>query len=122
MAVPVVTLSRATALDELDVLARDYDAIEFVVGLPTNLSGGETPSTADARDFAKALHERTQIIVRLVDERLTTVSAQSALHAASHDTRSSRAVIDQVAATLLLDTALDAERAGNKLGETLGES
>jgi putative Holliday junction resolvase len=49
--------------------------------------------------------------VRLVDERLTTVSAQSALHASGRDTRRSRPVIDQVAAVILLQHALDAERA-----------
>ena len=121
MAVPVATLRRPTALSELVELAREYEPIEFVVGLPVSLAGTETASTHDARHFAMELHAATSITVRLVDERLTTVSAQAALHAASHDTRSSRAVIDQVAATVLLDVALDAERSGNKLGETLGE-
>jgi putative Holliday junction resolvase len=122
MSVPVVTLPRVSALEELVALANDYEPIEFVVGLPLGLNGGDTPSTDDARGFATELHARTGVPVRLVDERLSTVAAQHALHDAAHTTKSSRGVIDQVAATLLLDAALDAERAGNTLGETLGES
>jgi putative Holliday junction resolvase len=56
-----------------------------------------------------------------LDERLTTVTAQHALHNATHTTKSGRAMIDQVAATILLESALNAERAGNTLGETVGE-
>ncbi len=122
MAVPVVTLARESALAELAQLAAEYEPIEFVCGLPLGLSGGTTASTDDARSFAHELVALTGVPVRLVDERLTTVTAQAALHDASHSAKSSRAVIDQVAATVLLDTALDAERAGNTLGEMVGES
>lgn len=122
MAVPVETLPRLSAIAGLTSMATEYDPLEFIVGLPLTLDGGETPSTQDARDFAHALAEATAVPVRLVDERLTTVAAQHALHDASHSTKSSRVVIDQVAATLLVDTALDAERAGNTLGEMVGES
>ncbi len=121
MAVPVVTLSRETAIEELALLATEYDAIEFVCGLPLSLDGSDTASTRDARQFAVDLSVATGLVVRLVDERLTTVTAQHALHDASHSTKSGRAMIDQVAATILLDSALDAERAGNTLGETVGE-
>ena len=122
MAVPVATLRRSTAISELVLLASEYDAIEFVCGLPLALDGSDTPSTADARHFAADLFDATGLPVQLVDERLTTVSAQHALHDATHSTKSGRAMIDQVAATILLDTALNAERAGNTLGETVGES
>lgn len=122
MAVPVDTLARNSALTVLTNLATEYDVIEFVCGLPLNLSGAETESTRDARDFAVELNEKTGIPVRLVDERLSTVAAQQSLHDANHTTKSSRSVIDQVAATILLEAALDAERAGNTLGEMVGES
>lgn len=122
MAVPIVTLARELALTELASLAGEYDAIEFVCGLPLNLTGAETESTRDARIFATELHEKTGISVRLIDERLSTVAAQNSLHGAHHTTKSSRSVIDQVAATILLEVALDAERAGNTLGEMVGES
>ena len=122
MAVPVVTLARDEALTELLSLAREYDALEFVCGLPIGLDGMDTPSTADARTFAQQLRDESAVPVRLIDERLTTVSAQSALHDASHTVKSGRAMIDQVAATVLLETALAAERAGNTLGEMVEES
>jgi putative Holliday junction resolvase len=122
MAVPVATLPRSTAIDELVLLAAEYDAIEFVCGLPLSLDGSDTASTLDARQFAAELSAATGVPVRLVDERLTTVTAQHALHDASHSTKSGRAMIDQVAATIVLDSALNAERAGNTIGETVGES
>lgn len=122
MAVPVVTLKRDVALVELNNLATDYEPLEFVCGLPIGLDGHDTASTSDAREFARELQALTRIPVRLVDERLTTVSAQNALRDASHTSKSGRPMIDQVAATLLLDYTLDAERAGNTLGEMVGES
>lgn len=115
LATPVETVQRRG--DDLDpVLARiaavaaELEAIELVVGLPIAMSGRDTPSTADARMVADRLAE-AGIPVRMVDERLTTVSAQSALHASGRNTRGSRSVIDQVAAVILLQHALDAERA-----------
>jgi len=119
MAVPSETLARSVALDALTELATDGEVFEWVVGLPVSLDGTETASTADAREFASVLVDRTGVTARLVDERLTTVGAQSALRSASYDSRSQRPVIDQVAATLLLQFALDAERGGVMLGEVL---
>jgi putative Holliday junction resolvase len=121
MAVPVSTLARESAIADLVRLASDYEPIEFVCGLPLSLDGSETASTLDAREFAIELSAATHVPVRLVDERLTTVTAQNALHDASHSTKSGRAMIDQVAATILLESALSAERAGNTLGETVGD-
>jgi putative Holliday junction resolvase len=102
-------------------MAIEYSPLEYVCGLPVGLDARDTASTADARDFASELHARTGVSVRLIDERLSTVSAQQSLHAATHTTQTSRAVIDQVAATIVLETALDAERAGNQIGEMVGE-
>jgi putative Holliday junction resolvase len=60
--------------------------------------------------------------VRLVDERLSTVAAQRDLHASGVDTRRGRKVIDQVAAVIILQGALDAERAtGNAPGHLLDQ-
>jgi putative Holliday junction resolvase len=122
MAVPVVTLVRASAIEDLAILATQYEAIEFVCGLPVSLDGSDTASTVDARNFAVELSQATGVAVRLVDERLTTVTAQNALRDATHSQKSSRPVIDQVAAMILLDNALNAERSGVTLGETVGES
>lgn len=94
-------------------IADELDALEFVVGLPLSMSGSETASTQDARDFAVLLAD-DGIPVRMIDERLSTVSAQAALHRNGRNTKNSRPVIDQVAAVILLQHALDSERATDR--------
>jgi len=116
LATPVETIQRREelepVLDRILAEAAAREAIEIVVGLPISLSGADTQSTADARDFAAALAGRGPFPVRMIDERLSTVSAQAALHATGKKTRGSRPVIDQVAAVILLQHALDSERVG----------
>ncbi|MFB2599783.1 Holliday junction resolvase RuvX [Herbiconiux sp. P17] len=120
LATPVETVPRVKEGDGdadvrriLDIVV-ELDAMEIVVGLPLSMSGGETASTQDARDFAERLATAGNPPVRMIDERLTTVSAQAALHANGRNTRSSRPVIDQVAAVILVQHALDSERASGK--------
>ncbi|WP_309129273.1 Holliday junction resolvase RuvX [Microbacterium sp.] len=111
LAVPVETVPRSEAsVDRIAELAAEWEPIEFVVGLPVNLRGDETPSTADARDFAVALGVRTGIDVRLVDERLSTVSAHAALRSSGRSQKKSRSIVDQVAAVVLLQHAVDTEK------------
>lgn len=121
LAVPVSTVPRGEG-DIAEVLARagEFAALELVVGLPLSLSGDRTASTEDAVGFAERLATESGLPVRLVDERLSTVSAQQALHAVGRDARRSRPVIDQVAATIILQHALDFERSsGNPPGELI---
>jgi putative holliday junction resolvase len=99
-------------LDELTGLAVGADAIEVIVGLPTSLSGREGPAAVGARSFAADLAGRVAPIpVRLVDERFTTTEAHHALRRSGRDSRARRHVVDAAAAALLLQSALDAERA-----------
>ena len=114
LATPVETLARDSALERLTAIVTELEAVELIVGLPLSLSGGDTPSTADARSFAADLAARTRVPVRLVDERLSTVSAQRELHRSGRSVRSSRAVIDQAAAIIILQNALDSERASGR--------
>lgn len=115
IATPVATLLRELAdAEAFRMLVAEYDAMEIVVGLPLSLSGGDTPSTTDAREFAAAIAAYVDVPVRLVDERLSTVSAQRALHASGRRTKGSRPVIDQVAAVIILQNALDSERAAGR--------
>jgi putative Holliday junction resolvase len=115
LAFPVETLKRsADPVGRIAAEATEREAIEIVVGLPVSLSGGDTPSTQDAREVAAQLAAASPVPVRLVDERLSTVSAQSALHASGRTTRSSRSVVDQVAAVIILQHALDAERSSGR--------
>lgn len=112
LATPVETVPRgAGTIERLRELIAELEPVEIVVGLPISLSGGDTASTTDARDLAAELATASGIPVRLVDERLSTVSAQRALHDAGRRAKGSRPVIDQVAAVIILQNALDFERA-----------
>jgi putative Holliday junction resolvase len=119
LATPVETVSRGDGdLLAIAALVAEFDAVEVVVGLPLSLSGDRTASTNDAAAFASRLAARVDIPVRLVDERLSTVTAQQALRASGRNSKTSRPVIDQVAAVIILQHALDFERsAGNPPGE-----
>lgn len=89
----------------------EYGAVELVVGFPLGLGGHRTASTDDAEQFGQALADAgSGACVRLVDERLSTTQAQGQLRAAGRKTKNSRAVIDQAAAVVILQHALDAER------------
>jgi RNAse H-fold protein YqgF len=110
LAVPVETLPRAEALDKLVALSADYDALEIIVGLPISLRGTDTASTTDAREFAVQLAQEVSVTVRLVDERLSTVSAQQMLSGGGTEARKQRQIIDQASAVIILQHSLDQER------------
>jgi putative Holliday junction resolvase len=117
LATPVETVPRDTGSADLTRIAgivAELDAVEVIVGLPLALSGRHTASTDDAVSFAVTLAATVPVPVRLVDERLSTVSAQAALRTAGRSTRTQRPVVDQVAATIILQHALDTERASGK--------
>jgi putative Holliday junction resolvase len=115
VATPIETLPRDDrTIPALVRHAADIEAIEVVVGLPLSLSGADTASTADAREFAAELADIVGIPVRMVDERLSTVTAQRALRESGRRARASRPVIDQAAAVIILQNALDSERAATR--------
>jgi putative Holliday junction resolvase len=105
----------------VDVI-REHDAVEVVVGLPLSLSGGRHAAAESATDFAVELAAAAAPVpVRMVDERMSTVTAHSQLQAAGQRSKARRAVIDQAAAVIILQTALDAERnSGRPPGEIAG--
>jgi putative holliday junction resolvase len=119
LATPVETVARGAGdLERILAIAAELDATELIVGLPLSLAGRATASTDDATGFAARLAGATDLPVRLVDERLTTVSAQSALRSSGRSSKQSRSVIDQVAAVIIVQHALDFERtAGTPPGE-----
>ena len=122
LAVPVRTLQRDEALAELPPLVAEYDALEVVVGLPVALSGHDTASTADAKGFAQELAARVACPVRLVDERLSTVSAQSMLRNQGTPSKKQRPLIDQASAVIILQHSLDVEsRTGAAPGVEVNE-
>ena len=126
IATPVATLARdlegGADLERLRELVREREAVEVVVGLPRSLSGREGPAAAAARGYAERVAALVAPVpVRLVDERLSTVSAQQALRGSGVRERQGRRVVDQVAAVVILQLALDTERAsGRPAGESVG--
>jgi putative pre-16S rRNA nuclease len=97
---------------QLADLVEEDGAIEVVVGLPRTLKGEQGAAATAAIAYAEGLAARLpNTPIRLVDERLSTVGAQRDLHASGVDTRRGRKVIDQAAAVIILQSALDAERA-----------
>jgi len=121
LAVPVETVPRNEhAVERIAALAAEYEPLELVVGLPVNMQGADTASTLDAREFAAALLTRTRIPTRLVDERLSTVTAHAALRSSGRTQKNSRSIVDQVAAVVLLQQAIDTEKStGNPPGDTI---
>jgi len=120
LASPLGTVARGAGdLARLALLAAEHGAVEIIVGLPTGLSGQHGKAAAAAREFAVALAGRVSPTpVRLVDERFTTVLAHDALRRGGRDSRQRRSVVDQAAAALLLQHALDFEReTGRPAGE-----
>jgi putative holliday junction resolvase len=124
LATPLETVRRGRGdLSRLGAIAAEIESesvlLEVVVGLPRSLKGGENPATAKVRDFAAALARRlAPLPVRLVDERLTTVSAEAMLRDRGRKGQDRRSVVDQAAAVLILQHALDTERAS---GDAPGE-
>lgn len=125
LATPVETLDRDPESDAdqgaIAAAVLERDALEVVVGLPRSLSGREGPAAVGARGYATTLAARIwPIPVRLVDERLTTIDAHRNLHESGMPGRAQRAVVDQAAAVLILQAALDSEKAsGQPPGELL---
>lgn len=116
LASPVATLARDPRtnrdVDELAALIREAEAIGVVVGLPTTLKNRESASAEFARSYAQLLETRiSPVRVQLLDERLTTVSAQRKLHRSGvRGSKAIRAIIDQAAAVELLQHWLDTRR------------
>jgi len=93
----------------------EYDALEVIVGLPRSLSGHQGAAAQAAHSYAVAIARRVSpVSVRVVDERLSTVSATRSLHDAGVKGRRHRPVVDQAAAVVILQSALDAERVSGR--------
>lgn len=123
LATPVRTVARDVGdradvpadIAEVSAFVVESSALEVVVGLPRTLAGDEGPAAAQARQYAQRLAVRVAPVpVRLVDERLTTVDAHRSLRDSGVAGRRQRAVVDQAAAVLILQAALDAERSSGR--------
>ena len=114
---PVMTLERShnrrEDLRRLARLARRFGVAGIVVGNPVHLSGELSLQAAKTQAFAAELGELTGLPIHLGDERLTTREAHQILYEAGHARQQHRHVVDQVAATLILQSFMD-ERAGSR--------
>jgi putative Holliday junction resolvase len=108
---PVLTLERRhnqrEDLRSLARLCRRYDVASIVVGNPVHLSGDVSPQAVKTQAFAAQLGELTGLPIHLWDERLTTREAHQILYEAGHARQQHRRVVDQIAATLILQSFLD---------------
>ncbi len=92
-------------------IAAEHCIAGFVLGLPFNLDGSAGPRVQATRAFAKNLNALTELPILLWDERLSTVAAERALLEADTSRKRRAEVIDKVAATIILQGALDRMRA-----------
>jgi putative holliday junction resolvase len=108
---PVLTLERRSRhredLRSLARLCRRFGVAGIVVGNPVHLSGETGPQAAKTQAFAAELGSLTRLPIHLWDERLTTEAAHRILYEAGRDRQEHRRVVDQVAATLILQSFLD---------------
>lgn len=110
---PVLTLVRTNRkqdMKSLGRLLRKYGCGAIVVGNPLYMSGDLSPQAVKAQAFAGHLREEFGLPVHLWDERLTTTEAHRHLHAAGRAGTEHKQVVDQVAAVLILESWLAAER------------
>lgn len=122
LAFPVETVpAGSTAIARLHDLVREYEAPVVYVGLPLRLDGSRSYA---AQWVLERAHELEVAIgpdrIRLLDERMSTVSASRTLVEAGHNQKRARRVIDQAAAVEILNRALEIEKAtGSLAGEGL---
>ena len=110
----LVTIERTkfkTDAAELMSLVERHRVCGLVIGLPLNLDGSSGPRVQSTRSFVRNLAGLTPIPVLLWDERLSTVAAERMLIEADASRRRRGQVIDKVAATIILQGALDRMRA-----------
>ena len=112
---PVLTLERkriGTSVSRDDLrslarLARRFAVVGIVVGNPVHLSGDTSPQASINQSFASQLGKLTGLPIHFWDERLTTREAHQILYEAGHPRQQHRRLVDQVAATLILQSFLD---------------
>jgi putative Holliday junction resolvase len=111
---PVLTLERRRNpredLRSIARLCRRFEVTGIVIGNPLALSGEISPQATKVHSFAAELGELTSLPIHLWDERLTTHEAHQLLYEAGHVRQEHRRVVDQVAATMILQSFLDEQR------------
>jgi putative Holliday junction resolvase len=109
LATPLATVG---SLAEVQEFLTD-DLLEIYIGLPINLQGKTTASTALAIEFGLELAALTKVPIRYIDERLTTALVNQQLRQIGKSQKQARGSVDQMSAVLILESALEQERRFN---------
>ncbi|HEY5541555.1 MAG TPA: Holliday junction resolvase RuvX [Coriobacteriia bacterium] len=120
VATPVVVLDAAKVLGDgrdLVKLVEDYEVEVLVVGLPLSMDGSEGPQAKRVRSAASRLAGFLRTPIEFVDERLSSAEASKAMHATGASSREQRGSVDMVAASLFLQSYLDARRDDGRIGD-----
>jgi putative Holliday junction resolvase len=117
IATPIATLltNDPDLTAQLFALFHEYEPLYIVVGEPKHLSGASNPSLVAANEFAESLRLFTEVPIHLIDERMSTVSAARNLRNAGFNAKSSKGMIDAMAAASILESALERERIAGDL-------
>ncbi|HSW35198.1 MAG TPA: Holliday junction resolvase RuvX [Candidatus Limnocylindrales bacterium] len=108
------------ALQKVRQLCLAYAVEKIVVGLPLNMNGQRGPAAQDAAIFGDRLHDLLQVPVVLVDERLTSASAEKMLISGGVSRRKRKAVRDKLAAVLILEIYLNTTNNNDQRGVNIG--
>lgn len=100
----------SVVLNEIAIAAKEYAVDMIVVGYPKNMDGSAGDRAEKCETFARKLHKLSKLPVKLWDERLTTVSAHQALSATNVRGQKRKDVVDEVAATIILENFLSYKR------------
>ena len=117
------TIRRKNKRTDLAALAKvigGFDVAELVVGLPLRMSGAEGRQSAQMREFVAMLQKHFDLPIHLWDERLTSVEANRVLRESEMSVRKRAAVVDQLAAVLILQNWMEARRHAEERGDDLG--
>jgi len=117
IATPVATLQAQDSglSEQIHALLSEYDPIYLVVGQPRHLSGKESQTMQSVKTFVELLQTLSPVPVHTIDERLSTVNAAAKLRSAGHDAKSSKSLIDAMAAVGILESAMERERIAGSL-------
>ncbi len=95
-----------TALEKVKDICREYEIEKIVVGNPLNMNGSVGPASENAAMFAKKLKEKLELPVDMIDERLTSLSAERTLISGGVRRKERREVKDKLAAVMILENYL----------------
>ena len=102
--------SEENLIRDLRALYEEYNPIYTAIGFPIHLSGNASEKSVSVTKFAEQVRGITQAPIYLIDERLTSVSANRTLREAGLNSRTTKSEIDSMAATAILESALNQER------------